>query len=193
MFGSCTNKRRQIVMWCSVLILVLFLVPVGARAATILAAISVDRTMLECENPLQSIAGEDVSGRALILGLDLNYAVPLDETGAVRGGLVNNPIGMRKNLDACTPQLLQALVQNQIIQVVLTIFDDNPNLGLPLAKTRIILDNARIVGVEAAGETSNATPQMVTTQELVRVLAQQVTVEDLVAGTSFQFDTTPVR
>jgi hypothetical protein len=61
------------------------------------------------------------------------------------------------------------------------------------AKTRITLDNARMVGVEATGDTSSTDPQMTTTQELVRVMAQRVTVDDLVAGTSFQYDFVTAR
>jgi type VI secretion system Hcp family effector len=193
MFRSYPNKQRQLMMWCGGLILALFLVPVGARAATILASISANGAQLECENSLQSIGGEDVIGRALVLGLDINYEVPVDTGGVVRGRVVNNPVGMRKNLDACTPLLLQALVQQQQIQVILTIFDTSPEDGLTRAKTRITLDNARIVGVEAAGNASSADPQMTTTQELVRVLAQRVIVADLVAGTSFQFDFATAR
>jgi hypothetical protein len=45
----------------------------------------------------------------------------------------------------------------------------------------------------AAGAASSADPQMTTTHELVRVLAQQVIVEDLVAGTSFQYDFVTAR
>jgi type VI protein secretion system component Hcp len=100
---------------------------------------------------------------------------------------------MRKSLDACTTLLLQALVQQQQMQVILTIFDTSPDDGATRAKTRITLDNARIVGVEAAGDASSADPQMTTTQELARVLAQQVIVEDLIAGTSFQFDFATAR
>lgn len=194
MFFSCPNKQRQVMMWCGVLILVLFLVPVGARAATILAAISANGAKLECENSFPSIGGEDVIGNALILGLDLNYEVPIDPTaGAIQGRVVNNPVGMRKNLDACTPLLLLALVQQQQMQVILTIFDTNLENGITQAKTRITLDNASIVGVEATGDASSTDPQMTTTQELVRVLAQRVTVEDLVAGTSFQYDFATAR
>jgi type VI secretion system Hcp family effector len=189
MFYSCPSKQQQIIMWWGVLILVLVLVPVGARAATLLAAISANGVKLECENLFQSIGGEDVIGNALILGLDLNYEVPIDPTtGASRGRVVNNPVGMRKNLDACTPLLFQALVQQQQMQVILTIFDANPQNGITQAKTRITLDNASIVGVEATGTASSTDPQMTTTQELVRVLAQRVIVDDLVAGTSFQYD-----
>jgi type VI secretion system Hcp family effector len=193
MFRSYPNKQRQIMMWCGGLILALFLVPVSARAATILAAISANGAQLQCESPFQSIGGEEVNGRALVLGLDLSYDVPIDDSGAARGRVVNNPIGMRKNLDACTPLLLQALVQQQQVQVILTIFDTSPDDGTTRAKTRITLDNARLVGVEAAGDTSSADPQMTTTQELVRVLAQRLTVEDLVAGTSFQYDFVTAR
>ena len=194
MFRSYLNKQRQIMMWWGVIILGLVLVPVGARAATILASISANGVKLACENSFQSIGGEDVIGNALVLGLDLNYEVPIDPTtGASRGRVVNNPVGMRKNLDSCTPLLLQALVQQQQMQVILTIFDTNPENGITQAKTRITLDNAGIVGVEAAGDTSSAEPQMTTTQELVRVLAQRVTVEDLVAGTSFQYDFATAR
>jgi hypothetical protein len=50
-----------------------------------------------------------------------------------------------------------------------------------------------MVGVEATGDTSSTDPQMTTTQELVRVLAQRVTVDDLVAGTSFQYDFVTAR
>jgi hypothetical protein len=89
--------------------------------------------------------------------------------------------------------LFQALVQQQPMQVILTMFDASPEDGLTRAKTRITLDNARIVGMEAAGDASSADPQMTTTQELVRVLAQQVIVEDLVAGTSFQYDFVTAR
>jgi hypothetical protein len=49
------------------------------------------------------------------------------------------------------------------------------------------------VGVAAAGDASSTEPQMTTTQELVRVLAQRVIVEDLVAGTSFQYDFATAR
>jgi hypothetical protein len=86
----------------------------------------------------------------------------------------------------------QALMQQQQMQVILTIFDTNPENGITQAKTRITLDNARIVGVAAAGDASSTEPQM-TTQELVRVLAQRVIVEDLVAGTSFQYDFATAR
>ena len=194
MFRSYLNKQRQIMMWCGVLILALVLVPVGARAATILASISANGVKLECENSLQSIGGEDVIGNALILGLDLSYEVPLDPTtGASRGRVANHPVGMRKNLDACTPLLFQALVQQQQMQVILTIFDINAENGSTQAKTRITLDNARIVGVAAAGDASSTESQMTTTQELVRVLAQRVIVDDLVAGTSFQYDFVTAR
>lgn len=194
MFRIYLNKQRQIMMWCGVIILGLVLVPVGARAATILASISANGVKLACENSFQSIGGEDVIGNALVLGLDLNYEVPIDPTtGASQGRVVNNPVGMRKNLDACTPLLLQALVQQQQMQVILTIFDTNSENGSTQAKTRITLDNARIVGVEATGDASGTDPQMTTTQELVRVLAQRVIVDDLVAGTSFQYDFATAR
>lgn len=194
MFHGYLNKQRQIMMWCGVIILGLVLVPVGARAATILASISANGVKLACENSFQSIGGEDVIGNALVLGLDLNYEVPIDPTtGASQGRVVNNPVGMRKNLDACTPLLLQALVQQQQMQVILTIFDTNSENGSTQAKTRITLDNARIVGVEATGDASGTDPQMTTTQELVRVLAQRVIVDDLVAGTSFQYDFATAR
>jgi type VI secretion system secreted protein Hcp len=194
MFFSYPNKQRQLMMWCGGLALALCLVPVGARAATILAAISTNGTKLQCESPFQSLGGEEVIGSALVLGLDLHYEVPVDPaTGTTRGRVVNTPVCMRKNLDACTPLLFQALVQQQPMQVILTMFDASPEDGLTRAKTRITLDNARIVGMEAAGDASSADPQMTTTQELVRVLAQQVIVEDLVAGTSFQYDFVTAR
>lgn len=48
------------------------------------------------------------------------------------------------------------------------------------------LDDARIVGVEASGASSANAPT--TTQELIRIVAPRVTVEDVVAATIFQFD-----
>lgn len=188
MFRGCQNKQRQVMRWCGVLVFVLFLVPAGARAATILAAMNIDGNALGCENPFGSIGGEDVAGRALVLGLDLGYNVQVDTSGRTSGRLVNNPIGIRKNLDACTPLLFQALVQRQRLQVVLTIFDVNAVDGSTQARTRITLDQASVVAVQTVGDASSEQPQMASTQELVQILAQQVAVEDLVTGASFQFD-----
>lgn len=76
----------------------------------------------------------------------------------------------------------------RVVQVTLTIFDKNPSDGSDRAKTRITLDNARIAGVQAKGTPSDSASSMTTTQELVKVAPERVTVDDLVAGTSFQFD-----
>ncbi len=187
MFFDYSNKQRRMIMWCGALLLALTLVPAGAQAATILAAISVNGEKLQCESPFTSIAGEDVVGQALVLGLDLNYEVPVED-GRATGRVAASLIGIRKDLDACTPLILQVLVQQRVVQVTLTIFDKNPSDGSDRAKTRITLDNARIAGVQAKGTPSDSASSMTTTQELVKVAPERVTVDDLVAGTSFQFD-----
>ena len=182
MFHGYQNKQRQLVIWSSALIVALFLLPVGARAAIIVAKITTDTGDLVCDNPREDIGGEDVRGTALILGLELSYEVP-----SAGGNVINNPVGFRKNLDGCTPLLLQALVQNEQVEVVVRIFEETAREGLQ-ERTRITLQNARIVGVAAAAEGSDTDPTITTAQEVVRVLALQLLVEDLITGTSTQID-----
>lgn len=183
-----TICQGKLMKYSVLMVMVLCFIPISTRAATILAAIQVEGVQLTCESPLEAIAGEEVAGRALILGLDFNYEVQVDDSGRLAGRVVNNPIKLRKNLDACTPLLLQALVRLQPTQVIITIYDTDSIDGSDRAKTRLTLNNARIIGVNAIGDMPTEQASMVSIQELIQVLAQQVIVEDLVAGTSFQYN-----
>ena len=187
MFNCFLHKNTQTRL-CCVGIALFLLGPVGASAATILAAFSVNGTKLKCENPYQTIGGIDARGMALVLGLNFGYGRLRGNGRHLQTGAAINPIDISKKLDACTPLFLGAMVQKQQVLAILTIFDANPDDGMIRPKTRITLDNAHIVGVNVVGKTTFTVPQSSTTQELIQIMPQQVTVEDLVAGTSFQFD-----
>ncbi|MBM3940833.1 MAG: type VI secretion system tube protein Hcp [SAR202 cluster bacterium] len=103
-------------------------------------------TVLDGGVALPTIGGNDyTAGWSDVLSM-VESASAGGGDGRLTGRLVANPLVITKRLDAATPQLFEAMAQNQDMTVTVHLHGNDPNEG----STRLVLSyeltNARIVG-----------------------------------------------
>lgn len=112
-------------------------------------------------------------------------------TAGVRSvGVVYDPFTIVKSIDKATPLLLQALAENQTVEVEILVFGSAPGTGVDQLELKYTLLGARIDSqrITSATNTSNSAGEFSNT-ETIGINYATIQVEHDAGGTAFQVNT----
>jgi type VI secretion system secreted protein Hcp len=102
-----------------------------------------------------SVAQKGWEGKIAAVKYGLQAAMPVATVGGASGKRQYSPVKVTKPFDAASPQLLQALTTGELLKRV-TIDFIAPVNGQPILARNVVLQGARVVGVEHLTEADAA-------------------------------------
>jgi type VI secretion system Hcp family effector len=124
--------------------------------------------------------GENAAGQIPLIGYNFQVNTPTDaSTGQPTGRRRYEPITVTKNLDLASPQLLQALVNNETLSTVTIQAYNTTKDGKISAAYSITLGNAVVVGLNQSPDSRDVqTEQISFTFQTITVKVADLTATD---------------
>lgn len=141
-------------------------------------------------NSKQNAGGDDVSDYTELVWASFSAGTPVSSTGLTTGRTNFEPFTIVKSIDKATPLLLQAMAQNQIVNVEILVFGNDPASGAERLEFRYLLSNGRIISqrTTSSTNTSNSAGEFTNT-ETIGIVFQTISMESPVDSVEFETST----